>query len=113
VEKNKQRGIMPKAPQPREVIQMDTIDFGDLSAFTAIVIFSKEADTLVAPELTAAHGCRFFHQGRERRFGEDAWRAWWPKIMAAGFPTRLPLFLLQTRLFSSSWEAHACFRAHV
>ncbi|MCX6003358.1 MAG: hypothetical protein NTX46_02860 [Chloroflexi bacterium] len=60
---------MPKASQPREVIQMDTIDFGDLSAFAAIGIFSKEAVILMAPELTAACGCRFLHQGRERRFG--------------------------------------------
>lgn len=48
---------------------MDTIDFGDLSAFAAIGIFSKEAVILMAPELTAACGCRFLHQGRERRFG--------------------------------------------
>ena len=48
---------------------MGTIDFGDLFAFTAIVISSKEAVILVALELTATHGCRFFHQGRERRFG--------------------------------------------
>ena len=51
--KNKQRGQIPTAIEPREVIQMDTIDFGGLFAFTAIDIFTKEADILLAPELTA------------------------------------------------------------
>jgi len=38
---------------PREVIQMDTIDFGELYAFTAVDIFTREADILIAIELTA------------------------------------------------------------
>ena len=44
--KNKERGKVPEASKPREVIQMDSVDFGDLYAFTAIDIFSKEADIL-------------------------------------------------------------------
>jgi transposase len=67
--KNKERGQVPGANRPREVIQMDTIDFGGLFAFTAIDIFSKEADILVAPELTAKFGCKFLLQSMERRFG--------------------------------------------
>ena len=67
--KNKERGQVPGANRPREVIQMDTIDFGDLFAFTAIDIFTKEADILIAPELTAKFGCRFLHQSMGRRFG--------------------------------------------
>ena len=54
--KNKERGLIPKASMPREVIQMDTIDFGDIYAFTAIDIFTREADILLAPELTAKYG---------------------------------------------------------
>jgi len=38
---------------------MDTMDFGDLFSFTAIDIFTKEADILIAPELTAEYGVRF------------------------------------------------------
>lgn len=41
---------------PRQVIQMDTIDFGEVFAFTAIDIFSKEADILLVPALTAEYG---------------------------------------------------------
>ncbi len=67
--KNKPRGLIPEASQPREVIQMDTVDFGGLYAFTAVDIFSKEADILLAPELTAKFGCQFLYQSMERRFG--------------------------------------------
>ena len=66
--KNKQRGPIPKAVKPRQVIQMDTIDFGELFAFTAIDVFSKEADILLTPALTAEYGCRFLSQSMRRRF---------------------------------------------
>jgi hypothetical protein len=33
---------------------MDTIDFGGLFAFTAVDIYSHEADVLLRPALTAA-----------------------------------------------------------
>jgi len=67
--KNKQRGPIPRAVEPRQVIQMDTIDFGELFAFTAIDTFSKEADILLAPALTAEYGCQFLHRSMMRRFG--------------------------------------------
>ena len=67
--RNQARGQLPKANQPREVIQMDTIDFGEVFAFTAIDIFTKEADILLAPELTARFGCQFLYQSMRRRFG--------------------------------------------
>jgi len=53
---------------PREVIQMDTIDFGELFAFTAIDIFTREADILIATELTADSGRQFLYQSMKRRF---------------------------------------------
>jgi transposase InsO family protein len=67
--KNKERGLIPEAFMPREVIQMDTIDFGNIYAFTAIDIFTREADILLATELTARHGSRFLFQSMRRRFG--------------------------------------------
>ncbi len=67
--KNQPRGQVPRASRPREVIQMDTIDFGELYAFTAVDIFSKEADILIAPKLTAECGMRFLNQSMHRRFG--------------------------------------------
>ena len=67
--KNQVRGPVPHAMKPREVIQMDTIDFGDLFAFTGIDIFTREADILMAPALTASYGYQFLQQSMERRFG--------------------------------------------
>ena len=66
--KNKPRGPIPRAVKPRQVIQMDTIDFGELFAFTAIDTFSKEADILLTPALTAEYGCQFLCQSMRRRF---------------------------------------------
>ena len=67
--RNKQRGPIHKAVEPRQVIQMDTIDFGELFAFTAIDTFSKEADILLAPALTAEYGYQFLYRSMMRRFG--------------------------------------------
>jgi hypothetical protein len=66
--KNKQRGQSPTTFEPRQVIQMDTIDFGELFAFTTIDIYSKEVDILLAPVLTAEYGCKFLFLSMQRRF---------------------------------------------
>lgn len=67
--KNQVRGPVPHAMKPREVVQMDTIDFGDLFAFTGIDIYTREADILIAPALTANFGYQFLKQSMGRRFG--------------------------------------------
>jgi len=66
--KNHSRGPIPEASRPREVVQMDTIDFGGLFAFTAIDIYTREADILLTPELTARYARYFLRQSMERRF---------------------------------------------
>lgn len=66
--KGQKRGPVPKAKKAREVVQMDTIDFGDIFAFTGIDIFSKEADILMAPQLTSNYGEEFLGQSMDRRF---------------------------------------------
>lgn len=66
--KNQERGPIPEASKPREVIQMDTLDYGDLFAFTAVDIFTREVDVLIAPELTARFGYQFLLQSMKRRF---------------------------------------------
>lgn len=66
--KNQMRGAVPIALKPREVIQMDTIDFGELFAFTGIDIFTREADVFMAPALTADFGYQFLKQSMRRRF---------------------------------------------
>jgi transposase len=64
------RGPIPEASRPREVLQMDSIDFGGLFAFTAIDIYTREADVLLASELTASYGLNFLHQSMQRRFDQ-------------------------------------------
>lgn len=66
--KNQVRGPVPEANHPREVIQMDTIDFGEIFAFSAVDIFSKEADLVLRPDLTAKDGEIFLHTCMGRRF---------------------------------------------
>lgn len=66
--KNQKRGAVPEAHKAREVVQMDSVDFGGLFAFTGVDIFSKEADIFLAPELTAKFGHQFLDQSMERRF---------------------------------------------
>lgn len=53
------RGPIPEASGPRQVVQMDTIDFGKVFAFTAVDIFSREADVYLAPALTSVEGKNF------------------------------------------------------
>ena len=66
--KNKERGPVPKAGKPREVVQMDTVDFGDIFAFCGVDIYSKEADVALKPSLTAKDGQSFLHTSMTRRF---------------------------------------------
>jgi len=54
--RNVVRGALPKANGPREVIQMDTIDFGDVFAFTAIDIYTREGQVVLQPDITALEG---------------------------------------------------------
>jgi hypothetical protein len=46
---------------------MDSMDFGGIYAFTAIDTFTREADILSAPELTAKCGTKFLFQSMRRR----------------------------------------------
>lgn len=62
------RGPVPIASKPREVIQMDTVDFGEVFAFTAVDICSKEADVVLRPSLTSHDGAIFLDTTMKRRF---------------------------------------------
>lgn len=66
--KNQKRGPVPQAQKSREVVQMDTIDFGEVFAFTGIDIYSKEADILLRPSLTSLDGVIFLDACMRRRF---------------------------------------------
>lgn len=54
--RNVSRGSLPRASGPREIIQMDTIDFGQVFAFTAIDIYTREGQVVLQPGISAAHG---------------------------------------------------------
>lgn len=66
--KNQKRGPVPTANKPREVIQMDTVDFGYVFAFTSIDIFSKDTSVKLYPSLTSADGLDFLTQSMEERY---------------------------------------------
>ena len=66
--KNQVRGPVPKAVKPREVIQMDSVDFGEVFAFTGIDIFTKEAEVKLYPSLTALDGLSFLTYSFSKRF---------------------------------------------
>ena len=67
-QKNKPRGSIPTAQTARQVIQMDTVLFGDVFAFTAVDIFTRESDVLLRSALEAADGKAFLEYCMPRRF---------------------------------------------
>lgn len=50
------RGHVKKGEKPRESIQTDTVDLGNIYAFTSIDTFTKEASVVLKEELTAKAG---------------------------------------------------------
>ena len=67
-QKNKPRGPVPVAKTARQVIQMDTVLFGEVFAFTAIDIFTRESDVLLRPSLEAVDGRLFLDHCMPARF---------------------------------------------
>jgi transposase InsO family protein len=68
--KNQVRGHIPKAEKPGEVVQMDTVDLGNIFAFTGVDIFTKAADVLLSTSLTSKDGYSFLRRSMNRRFGK-------------------------------------------
>ena len=72
------RGPIPQAQAPRQVVQFDTVQFdtvqfdtvhfGCVFAFTAIDIFSREADVLLRSSVTCDDGVVFLRSCMRRRF---------------------------------------------
>jgi transposase len=67
-QKNKPRGPIPTARAARQVIQMDTVLFGNVFAFTAVDIFSKESAVLLRAALEATDGQAFLEHCMPRHF---------------------------------------------
>ncbi len=66
--KNTVRGSIPEASKPREVIQMDTVDFGAVFAFTSVDIFAKDVSVGLYPDLTSHSGALFLADAMEKHF---------------------------------------------
>ncbi len=66
--KNQPRGPIPMADYPRQVIQMDSVDFGSIFSFTAIDIFVKDVFVKLYPSLTSKDGENFLHLTFEKRY---------------------------------------------
>lgn len=54
--KYSKRGYVRKGTKPREVVQTDTVDFGELFAFTAIDTYTKEVSVIVKTVLDSNAG---------------------------------------------------------
>jgi transposase InsO family protein len=67
-QKNKPRGPIPVAQAARQVIQMDTVLFGEVFAFTAVDIYTRESDVLLRPALEATDGRAFLEHCMPGRF---------------------------------------------
>ena len=69
-QKNQIRGPVPHAERPRQVLQLDTVDFGEVFAFVAVDTFSKEGAVLLRPSLEASDAGLFLQHCFPRVFGE-------------------------------------------
>lgn len=66
--RNHPRGVTPSAEKPRQVVQMDSVDFGDIYAFTGVDIFSKEVYVYLTTALTSREGAYFLEESMRERF---------------------------------------------
>lgn len=61
-QRNTKRGPVPRAEKPREVLQTDTVDFGELYAFTSVDICTREASVVLETALDASAGAHALEQ---------------------------------------------------
>lgn len=66
--KNQKRGVPIQATKPREVIQMDTVHFGMVFAFTSVDTFAKDVSVRLYPTLTSLDGRDFLEKSFQDRF---------------------------------------------
>ncbi len=89
------RGHVKKGSKPRESIQIDTIDLGNLYAFTAIDTFTKEVDVVIKSKLTAMYGkqalrhhlLRFKHIDHIQRDGGSEFKREWQEYAKQYIPS--------------------------
>jgi len=67
--KNTQRGPVPRAEKPRQVMQVDTVDLGDLYAFTAVDICTREVWVTIEKTLESKNGAKALTSQMNNIFG--------------------------------------------
>lgn len=67
--KNIKRGPVPTAQKPRQVLQVDTVDLGDLYAYTAVDIYTREAAVIIRPSLESRDGAHALKEQMNSLFG--------------------------------------------
>lgn len=67
--KNQKRGNVEHSTKPREVIQMDTVHFGMVYAFTAVDTYARDVAVKLYPTLTATDGLDFLNHAFQTRYG--------------------------------------------
>ena len=94
--KNTKRGPVLRGEQPREAIQVATVDFGEVYAFTAIDTYTREASVILKTELNAKSGeealveqLKFFGEmkGIQRDGGPEFMAEW--EQLAKSFTDRI------------------------
>lgn len=68
MEKNQHRDDLTQATKPREAIQMDTVRFGMVYAFTAVDTFAKDVSVSLNPTLTSFDGKGFLEKSVPDRY---------------------------------------------
>lgn len=91
-----QRGCVPQADAARQVLQVDTVHFGEVFAFTAVDIFSREADVILRSNVTADDGVVFLRIAMARRFNSHV-----ELLQSDGGPEFKGEFALRVLLFCS------------
>ena len=66
--RNVKRGKLPTADTPRQVIQMDTVDFGGVYAFTSVDICSRDVAVRLYPDCRSKWGADFLHTAFKKQF---------------------------------------------
>jgi len=93
--KYSKRGYVKKGTKPREAIQTDTVDFGNIYAFTSIDTYTKEASVIMKTCLTAKAGKEALKQQLDyfkkiehiQRDGGSEFKAQWQEYAVKHIPS--------------------------
>ena len=66
--KNQHRGNVTQSTKPREVIQMDSVHFGTVYAFTSIDTFTRDVAVKLYPTLTSTDGLDFLNHAFKSKY---------------------------------------------